>query len=276
MLNNLFIMNKVVVAIPVYKDKLTDFEIKSFKQGLNVLRKYDVEIFTFNELDLTIYRHLSSEVGKSFNVCFFDKKYFTSVVGYNRLMMEKSFYLKFVNYEYMLIYQLDAYVFKDELDYWCSLGYDYIGAPFFKLDNSIDEYTEDFIGVGNGGLSLRRISYCLSLLSRPVFLPFVTPCNLLKEACSIPMFFKCIIKVFGVRNNLCYFRSGRVNEDKVFSYLALKSCMKVNLPSPMIALKFSFEMNPSLLYRLNNDDLPFGCHAFEKYEYTSFWKRFIK
>lgn len=30
-----------------------------------------------------------------------------------------------------MIYQLDAWVFNDELSSWCSLGYDYIGAPFF-------------------------------------------------------------------------------------------------------------------------------------------------
>ena len=37
------------------------------------------------------------------------------------------------------------------------------------------------------------------------------------------------------------------------------------------AIKFSFEVMPSYLYKLNNNVLPFGCHAFEKYE-SDFWK----
>lgn len=41
------------------------------------------------------------------------------------------------------------------------------------------------------------------------------------------------------------------------------------------ALKFAFEANPSLLYKMNNGELPFGCHAWERYE-TAFWQPFIK
>jgi hypothetical protein len=39
-------------------------------------------------------------------------------------MKSKQFYERFVAYDYMLIYQLDAYVFKDELDDWSAKGYD--------------------------------------------------------------------------------------------------------------------------------------------------------
>ena len=43
------------------------------------------------------------------------------------------------------------------------------------------------------------------------------------------------------------------------------------VPPNYQALKFSFEAMPSYLYKLNNNVLPFGCHAFEKYE-SDFWK----
>ncbi len=39
------------------------------------------------------------------------------------------FYKTFTAYEYILIYQLDAFVFCDALKEWCAKGYDYIGAP---------------------------------------------------------------------------------------------------------------------------------------------------
>ena len=32
----------------------------------------------------------------------------------------------------MLIYQLDAFVFQDDLAYWCQQNYDYIGAPWLR------------------------------------------------------------------------------------------------------------------------------------------------
>ena len=41
------------------------------------------------------------------------------------------------------------------------------------------------------------------------------------------------------------------------------------------ATKFSFEANPKRLYNENGNQLPFGCHAWEKYE-PDFWERFIK
>ena len=34
--------------------------------------------------------------------------------------------------------------------------------------------------------------------------------------------------------------------------------------------KFSFEVFPRRLYEMNNNELPFGCHAFERYDYEFF------
>ena len=40
------------------------------------------------------------------------------------------------------------------------------------------------------------------------------------------------------------------------------------------SIAFSFEVKPSLLFEMNKQKLPFGCHAWEKYE-PEFWKQFI-
>ncbi len=40
------------------------------------------------------------------------------------------------------------------------------------------------------------------------------------------------------------------------------------------AIKFSFELEPALLYEMNNNSLPFGCHAWPKID-PAFWERFI-
>ena len=48
----------------------------------------------------------------------------------------------------------------------------------------------------------------------------------------------------------------------------------VNLPLPDEDILFSFEVNPSFLYA-KVQRLPFGCHAFEKFEFDSFWSQYI-
>jgi hypothetical protein len=40
------------------------------------------------------------------------------------------------------------------------------------------------------------------------------------------------------------------------------------------AMKFSFETNPQKLFELNGCVLPFGCHAWEKYD-PNFWAKYI-
>jgi hypothetical protein len=39
--------------------------------------------------------------------------------------------------------------------------------------------------------------------------------------------------------------------------------------------KFSIELNPRPLFRLNGDKLPFGCHAWQKYD-PEFWGPHIR
>ena len=69
--------------------------------------------------------------------------------------MSKEFYKRFSKFKYILIYQLDCLVFSSNLKSWCQLGYDYIGAPIFiKLNTP----SLDYCFIGNGGLSLRKVS----------------------------------------------------------------------------------------------------------------------
>ena len=96
----------------------------------------------------------------------------------------------FLDSEYILIYQLDAFVFKDELKEWCQKGYDYIGAPWIAtIENTIwlkyfnivarkfrsknkNNREQIFFKVGNGGFSLRRTSSHYSIVKENE--PFIT------------------------------------------------------------------------------------------------------
>ena len=262
---------KCVIIIPIYKETPNKTEINSFKQVLKILSNYDIKIITYRELDIRIYQKFYINKINNISVEYFHKSYFkNSILGYNQLLLSKDFYSHFTEYEYILIYQLDAWVFKDELEYWCNQGYDYIGAPWFKLDSN-NNPTNIFAGVGNGGLSLRKIDYCLKVLNYPRYIPFLKSRYLLNNNSKI----KAFLKIIGINNTLSFYFKNNIYEDCIFGVLSKNSYLKTNIPKEDIALRFSFEMNPSILWELNNKELPFGCHAFEKNEYDKFWKNYI-
>lgn len=121
-----------IIIIPVYKSKTIRSEIASFNQCLKILFKHPICIITYKGLDTSFYTDLMVTAKVNFQIEYFAKKYFENLAGYNRLMLSLDFYKRFEDFEYMLIYQLDSWVFMDELDYWCSKEYDYIGAPWFE------------------------------------------------------------------------------------------------------------------------------------------------
>lgn len=271
-----YIMSKnVIITIPVFKQHLNTVEQKSFLQCLRILHKHDISIFTHNELDLSEYYQLALQTGKNFSVAYFDKNYFSSVAGYNRLMLSKDFYTYYAStYKYILIYQLDAWIFSDELEKWCLQDYDYIGAPsmFIKKD---PKQSFKYWSVGNGGLSLRKCEYCLKVLSIPEKKTLIPLHGLIQMAYTLRMKLAIPFKIFGFQNSLMYFKKKGINEDQIFSYYMQHSSYSVNLPSVDKALEFAFESHPSYSYKRIGNKLPFGCHAFIKHEYETFWKQFI-
>lgn len=90
---------------------------------------------------------------QGYNIKVFPKKFFT-LQGYNEFLKLPDLYLSFKDFDYMLTYQADCLVFKKSLDYWIKKKYDYVGAPWFILDN---KKNIKFLAIGNGGLSLRKI-----------------------------------------------------------------------------------------------------------------------
>ena len=269
-------MNKVCIVIPIYKEFPTDWERASFCSALKVLTNYDMVIYTHKELNLEIYHNLARQFDKDLRVECFDKNYFSSVIGYNRLCLTVDFYKRVSTYEYMLIYQLDAWVFRDELEYWCNKGYDYIGAPFFTGFGTHESGAELW-AVGNGGFSLRKISFILTVLKYEHKIS-----SRVDFKNGFMGMIKSGLKSLGIRNTIAYYVNrvyDHINEDYFFSdYIPRKTdreILKPYLPKPEEAARFAFECSPSYLYKLCGEKLPFGCHAFEKYEFDTFWKKHI-
>jgi len=280
-------MNKerCIIVVPVYKSSPSKAELASFNQLLKILGSHKICLITHKDLDVSTYLRQADGHHITLQFEYFDKSCFEGVKGYNRLCLSKDFYARFSAFEYMLIYQLDAWVFSDQLDTWCDKGYDYIGAPYSLVKTNFDiGFSYHWLGTRNGGFSLRKISYCLKLTSlKHRYLPYITPKGLLiKEwqflkyhnnplwkkvgRVGLDIFSQVIPKSFGYRNNRGYFLQGNENEDYYFSCDAQHAWgITSNLPDWKEAARFSFEFHPDYLYHAIGDKLPFGCHAFEKY-----------
>ena len=133
----------VTIVVPIYKPTLSEYEEISFKQLFKVLGNHRIVIFKPISLDLS---NLLSNYPPCETESFSDH-YFKGIAGYNRLMMAEEFYSRFNDSEYILIYQLDAYAFKDELIDWCMKGYDYMEHPGYYGLSTISHCSNSLLGL---------------------------------------------------------------------------------------------------------------------------------
>ena len=243
------ILPSVAVLVPLYQATLSLAERASLVQCIRVLGTYPIILIKPAGLEVG---SLLAEFSALRTQNFADD-FFTGTDSYNRLLTSPDFYLKFAEYEYVLIHQLDAYVFRDELPYWCGQKLDYIGAPSVHQESvnalaagDTEEFARTLSGqrlVFNGGLSLRRVRGLIRYLK--IYQRFYPP--------------------------------WLGNEDMLFSREATRLVLMkpfIRLPTWQQALRFSFEKSPAASYELTQNQLPFGCHAWERYD-PAFWQTFI-
>jgi hypothetical protein len=256
---------KVVIIIPIYKSSLSLDEKASYLQCLSILYKHTIALVTFEELDCSEYYTLAESKNVHIEKYLFNKSYFESTNGYNRLCKSYSFYNTFSSFDYMLIYQLDAWVFTDNLISWCQKNYDYIGAPWFE-DFGKHEENKPLWLVGNGGFSLRKIDYFIKILS---WRGPVMRCNIWKN-----FSLRKLLYALGHHNTMPDYTKSGLNEDMFFSIYMRQSWFPPRIPTCREAAFFSMEKSPAFLYQLIGQ-LPFGCHAYKKFDFDIFWHRYI-
>ena len=149
--------NQLVVVVPVFRDHFSDSEILSLRQLYKHKNKYKIISITPNDLPQ------KSDFDQNIQ---FNNRYFVGTSSYSKLLLSKEFYTHFLDYEYILIYQLDCIILSDDLKSWCELGYDYIGAPLFWNKNKPEN---GFSRVGNGGLSFRKKSKMIEHIKTHVY-----------------------------------------------------------------------------------------------------------
>lgn len=253
-------MHQVAVVIPFYRDILLEYEEIALAQCHKVLAGYPIIAIKPESLVLP------DAVTKYdfFTVESFEDKYFEGIKGYNELMLSDVFYGRFLAYEYILIYQLDAFVFKDELEYWCRRGYDYIGAPWLRnkiyshlpasrvlyyfqarfnvTKNGVPSKMQFYNKVGNGGFSLRRVKKFYEL--------------------SISLHTKVLAYLSRDEHEF--------NEDSFWSIEVNRKKKNLKIPSYKTGLRFSIESYPRRAMQINHNRLPFGCHAWDIHK--DFWR----
>jgi hypothetical protein len=254
------------IAIPTHKkfENLSVNEVVSLTQCVKVLRKYPVIFAGPESIDWSGYKAFCDRLHIPFRAVNFSNHFFASPEGYNKMLITVEFYEPFAEFEYMLLFQTDCFIFRDELAYWCNKGFDYVGAPWVGADMFawflMNPHPTELLNVhrffknrslrrtGNGGLSLRNTASMLKNLKR--------------------------------------FRKAADNwnafEDSFISHYIGTFNPFFRIPWMKTALKFSFDANPQQAYVMNNHQLPFACHAWfrnEKphYEHNlAFWLPFVK
>lgn len=219
-------MKECVIIIPIYKETFEDTEEIALKQCFKVIKDFDIFFITKHGLYNEWFKYANG-------VKYYDPSVFTNRDSYSRFMLNSIIYKDFDDYEYMLIYQLDAFIFYDNIYYFCQLGYDYYGAPWIPGTVAHTPIDSKLLYVGNGGFSLRKIS---------------TFINWTKD------YAKTIDEVF------LYLSKA---EDLVIAYIG-----GLNIAPVDVAKEFAVEMNAA--YIVNEiKKYPMGCHNVEKYD--SYW-----
>ena len=259
-------MRQYCVVIPIYKKELDCVEEISLKRLYKVLVE-DAQPFHMDEyrdwdapdvylvcpqgLDTSNYEKIFKLYLKKKE---FDPKYFESTATYSQLCLSYDFYNSFSDYKYMLIYQLDCYLFEDKIDEWCNKGYDYVGGPILSTDCGWDTVKKSQKGkkwqpyVGNGGFSLRKISTFKEVTDPEG--EFRKEYNLTDEALKNIKF-----------------------EDKYF-FNDIYDFYQFDIPSWQEALYFGLDMSVDIIYNyLHWNGQPMGIHSVDKN--IRWWKKVI-
>lgn len=251
--------SRVAIIVPVYQKNLKKAEKLSLRLLKKHLSKYHTIFLApknYNPPNELVNINNSSWE-------YFDDYYFTSVKKYSELLLTSTFYQRFLNFKFILIYQLDGLVLNENLDYWCDLNYSYIGAPWrYSFISLLSHAKHKFLDVtGNGGVSLRKVKDHYDLLK-----------NLEnKKNTSTNELINFLMSVLTFKSNSIWLKnkpsSYPFNEDGFWSLEAKKYDDSFKVSPVEISASFSLERYPIYFSnRYLHGKLPFAAHAWGKNE----------
>ena len=262
------------IVVPVYRTTLTPDEEISLASIRKHLSGYGICFVAPESLDLSLVVTDGESIER------FSNEFFAGIEGYNRLLKSSSFYDRFENLDYILITQLDCLIFSSDLKKWMTRGWDYLAAPWFK--GFSEDHAAGLWRVGNGGLSLRKVSSALKILKQEIPAASIYP-RWGHYAWKPPFesmepgFYQNVSGLHRINPFARYhsveeeLRSFLYNEDVFWAIEAPKFDPSFRVAPAEMALPFAFEVDPQWSYCQNAKKLPFGCHAWAKYD-RDFWK----
>lgn len=208
----------------------------------------------------------------------FDTKYFGSVMAHCALQMSEDFFEGFADYDYIFVYHLDCLAFSDKLEYWCDQGWDYIGAPWMP---GKDRPWLDEPLVGNGGFALFHVQNCLKVLRskrynvdpienmRRTWRQTPTLSGKIKKTPKLLLRF--LPQFNSVNQNIRTRLNNGLNSDRFWAIDAVRFYPEFRLADVESGLRFAFETEPRTCLEMNGGEMPFGCHAWDRYD-RAFWE----
>lgn len=134
---------------------------------------------------------------------------------------------------------------------------------------------------GNGGFSLRNIeSFYKTLINYEENFKEkkVKTINKIYKKSGFVNFliniFKILKMYYSKKNKFSYIFENQYEDTIIANYFE-KFNKNFKVATAKEAIAFSFEVLPKRLYEMNDNKLPFGCHAFKKYNWD-FWEKYIK
>jgi hypothetical protein len=266
--------SKLVAIVVPMSDRtvLTHEEELSLRHLTHFLGKYDKYLVMPQGLKFSL---------PEFGIKRFNNKYFGSVEAHKKLVFSPLFYESFRDYDYILIYHLDALVFSDQLTQWCDTGLDYVGAPWVKHESTPYAGNPEYEGkVGNGGFSLRKIESFLKVIYSAKFQ--IEPDQYWENNYGskprreqFANFHKKYLKRLRYFNNARREMSAYAQaEEHFWANRASHYYPDFKIADVETALQFSFECVPGYCFELNHRTLPFGCHAWNRYD-RNFWEPYL-
>jgi hypothetical protein len=207
-------------------------------------------------------------------------RYFGSARAHTRLQLSEDLYTRFRGYKYILMHHLDALVLSDQLPAWCETDLDFVGPPWLPCE---DSPWVTRARVGNSGFALMKVESFLNVIRSKR--PSVDPDEYWKQFClgltrrqrilNWPRKYLKRLRMFnGVKWETRRLPSGPAGLDACdyfWSDRAVTYWPDFKIASVDQGVAFAFEVAPRLCFEMNHRRLPFGSHAWARYD-RLFWE----
>lgn len=136
----------VSVIIPILDPHINPTEEKLLQHALEMLSGYPIIFTTYEHADLSIVKEHAEHI----DVVTFPKRFFESRQHFGKLLLMEDFYERFNWCDFLLVHELNSWVIRDELHYWCKQGYDYIkSGPVTSTSIPLDGTLKRLLGLSD-------------------------------------------------------------------------------------------------------------------------------